>query len=460
MSPRLYLSALFLAFFSLWSAAQESGYYFRINLSEYADEELIVARYLGKSILVHGKITLDPEGNGEYASIDREGIYLLVFPDSSRYEIMVSGEGTYEIYQEDKHLELRSNPGSEAFAFFNTKNKQAVDLLDSLQRNNSEAGRSGNRDTRSISRELRNELDSLVHAYAKTFSGNFAGTYFKALLPMKMPPMTNDSTLSDSLRWMLRIRYYRDHYLDNINFNEPAMLYTPVIELSIHQYLGKIVPQSIVGQDEAIDLILQKSSVKEIDEFLLKQLFTYYHSKLSDPVAEHAYLYLAEKYLLPGNPAWLQSKMRKKIEDEVNFLAPASLGRIAPEIALKDENGKIISLHELEGEAILILFWDYACPSCRKIIDEFRVVLAKYFYKDIEVYTVFTGDDPEIWKAWVARNLGSDWHNTLLSGREDILKAYAIVHTPTLFILNKNHEITEKGLTVRELDNYLFELPY
>jgi thiol-disulfide isomerase/thioredoxin len=152
--------------------------------------------------------------------------------------------------------------------------------------------------------------------------------------------------------------------------------------------------------------------------------------------------------------------MKSILQEELERLKPTALGSIAPEITLPDQAMQYCSLTDHEANATIILFWNYSCTTCRRILDDFRKVTAEYDYKNIKVYTVFTGDDKEVWDAWVVRRLNSDWTNTWLSGHDEVLKTYRIERIPTLFLLNAQFEIVDKGMTVGELDKYLLDMPY
>ncbi len=50
----------------------------------------------------------------------------------------------------------------------------------------------------------------------------------------------------------------------------------------------------------------------------------------------------------------------------------AKLGEPAPEFTLPDLSGKLVSLDDLGERNILLLFWNPACGSCRRMVDDLK----------------------------------------------------------------------------------------
>ncbi len=57
---------------------------------------------------------------------------------------------------------------------------------------------------------------------------------------------------------------------------------------------------------------------------------------------------------------------------------PAELGKVVPDLSLKDVNGKDLRLSDFrksdkaEGKPLLVLFWSYKCPSGRVILEDVK----------------------------------------------------------------------------------------
>jgi peroxiredoxin len=77
-------------------------------------------------------------------------------------------------------------------------------------------------------------------------------------------------------------------------------------------------------------------------------------------------------------------------------------GMPAPEIALKNVEGKIVPLSSLKGKVILLDFWASWCGPCRKENKHLVKLYAKYKSKGFEIYSVSLDDDINDWKTAIA----------------------------------------------------------
>jgi len=77
--------------------------------------------------------------------------------------------------------------------------------------------------------------------------------------------------------------------------------------------------------------------------------------------------------------------------------AAIAVGTMAPEIALPDANGKIISLTSLRGKYILVDFWASWCGPCRGENPNVVAAYEKYKKKNFTVLGVSLDDDKASW---------------------------------------------------------------
>jgi peroxiredoxin len=460
MSKQFYLSIILSAFFSAYSFSQEISLSIRLDFPEYADRPIGIAHYYGENIVLHGEVKLDRTGKAVYEKSGPQGIYLLLLPDSLHYEFLVSQKGSSTIVARNDSLILYSNEEGKCFELFNKLSAEAKSKADSLRSLLSQSGNTDKSVIRSEIQTVRKELDDSLRYLAKKMNGSLAGNYFKALLSYEMPDIGKTGNSSgDSFLWMENIKHYQEHYLDNITWDDARLIYTPVVEDRLITYLEKVVLHSGEGLCRAVDSILARTTNPQMREFILKIMLEKFRLSLQDPVYELAFICLVNKYILTENSSWPDAEMKEKLQTHINKIKYSAIGQPAPEIILPDKNGKLCPLKEPNARITVVIFWDYACPTCRRILDELRKTTGRYNYKNVAVYTVFTGDDEEIWRAWEAKVLSPNWTNTIISGNKTVLSSYNIQRTPSLFLLNRDKVIIDKDFTVRELDEYLFKLP-
>jgi thiol-disulfide isomerase/thioredoxin len=135
------------------------------------------------------------------------------------------------------------------------------------------------------------------------------------------------------------------------------------------------------------------------------------------------------------------------------------LGNRAPEISLKNPEGKTISLSSLRGKLVLLDFWASWCGPCR--MENPYVVSAFNQYKDkkyqnakgFTIYSVSLDMDPNAWKKGIEKDkLVWENHVSDLKGwNSEAAKRYQVNGIPYNLLLNEEGIIIRKNLRGEEL---------
>jgi thiol-disulfide isomerase/thioredoxin len=134
--------------------------------------------------------------------------------------------------------------------------------------------------------------------------------------------------------------------------------------------------------------------------------------------------------------------------------APRGLAAVAghppaPEIALKDVDGKPVKLSELRGRVVLVNFWATWCPPCRKEIPSLTRLQKLFRPEQLSVLAVNIGEDEETVFGFVP----DPGFTILLDLKSASLRSWQVRSLPATFVVDREGRIALRAVGGREFDD-------
>jgi hypothetical protein len=430
----------------------------------FSNKSAKIAYYYGKKIFLLDSAQLDERGEGIVSGEHHEGIYLLLLSDSPALEFMVTEALHYIVTQSvsvsGTRVTVTGNRVTEAYADFLLQKAHYKLQADSLNKSFKNLNYPDvNLVGQDLLREVQDSFDIYTNALIQKFEGSLLSAYLKSQLQVKIPQewMEDIEGNVDSCKLVSQLNYFRDHYFDNIVWYDPRLIYTPILADKVDIYLDKLTQLNPKSLASSLDKVLSLQSDSAVFKYIIGHLIATYENRKNTGLGEYAYLHLIGNYYLTGKTPWIDSNASTAILTEFEKLKPVSLTMRCPDINLPDNKGQMHSLHELNSDYIIVIFWDHSCTACKRVLTDMANVLSIHRFQNVQVFTIYSGNDPDIWQAFIARKIPSGWINTIQSGPTDYLFMYNISRIPTIFILDKNKTIQSKNITVPEVNSFLFD---
>lgn len=387
-------------------------------------------------------LSIDDKGKTTFYKKDLpQGIYLLVFQPGNEYLEFIYEGNTLELSfdMQDVMGTIQSNSKANN-AHFSRLNY--VREIEKRLEGKDEAEKAS----------IIAEHDLYQDKFLADNANNLAGKMVKASLSPKIPKeLTDQNTI---------FYYYRAHYFDNFDFSAPWLLRTPFFEEKINTYLNDLtVPQP----DSLIDgwerLLRKATANDEVFKYLLiKAVNLYASSKVMGQDA--LYVHFVDNYYLRGLAPWIEEDALAKMRERVDKMRNCLIGKTAKDFEIRDAEGKITRLHELQSEYIVLLFVTEDCTLCRREEDVLKGQMQEWPEDVLLVEVVLHANDEQL--ASYTSDLAAPWEVYTPSGTTGSACSdnYDLYSTPRIYLLDRDKQILLKQLgaeKVREALDYIRE---
>ena len=484
----LFLLGSIICSFSQNSSNNAEGRDIKVNVPSLAGRKLYLGTYYDKNLIVADSCRIDGTGNGEFLNPKKytNGVYFLVTPNLAKLNDFIIGNNQhFSIFADTLPNVPQTILGSEDNDLFKKYNDFIMvkgPQINEIERSYAEAGLFADSNDRrrnyalqmqQLDGEIRGFRDQIMRENPETFIAQLFNLMRKPDVPTTLPIVNGKPDSS------YPYRYLKEHYWDDIYFNDPSLLHTPIVKDRTSMFEDKL--------DEYFDRVVSPdpdSVIKEIRYMMAfsrsnKEMYSFFLNKFTNKFWVPKYLgqdkifaFLYENYFAQGDTILVTPESRKNVRENYYKIVGNIVGNPAAPMVLRDTADKKISLYDVKAPLIFIIFWDPSCGHCRtqvpRVDSFYEAVWRK---KGVAVFTMNMNRNNDLgnWRSFINENNLKDWHNgyepdadvmeEAKKGR-NIRQSYNIHETPTFYLIDKDKKIIAKSPLILETFNDIIDLKY
>ncbi len=458
------LSICFLWICSGTAMGQGYKYSFKINGSQ--DSVAYLASYYGEKLFYNDTARVDKKGRYVFKGKEekRGGIYAFVLPNQKYFELIIT-EPQFSLETDTldfiRHMRVKGSVENQVFfeqmkfiAVQNDKVQPLIAQRDSLSKLDKE-----HPELKSVQEQL-TRLDEEVRESRLQIVSDYPNLYVSKVFSATQDPEVPDSLgdgLDEKEKQQLRFQYYKEHFLDGIDFSDERVMRMPVFQQKLVRYLEKLtaqVPDSIIVS--AKELVEKSRANKEMFRYVLTYITSHYEqSKIMGMDA--VFVAMVQEYYANGDAYWMKEEKRKDLVERANKMAPTLVGKRAPYLRMQDTSGVWQNMYEIDAPITVLFIWDPDCGNCKKAIPKLIDFYKEYKDKGVVIYAVSTDFENDQWIKYLREHPDMSWINVSDSPKypNAFRDVYDVFSTPRLFVLDQNKIIKAKRLGVEQLPDFI-----
>ncbi|MDZ7881096.1 MAG: DUF5106 domain-containing protein [Saprospiraceae bacterium] len=442
------------------------GYAIKIRLTEFDKDTIYLGYALGNQTYLRDTAILDKKtGFFTFQKADKKleaGVYLVVTPpDNNYFQIMVSENeqhftmttSTLDFYGQAKFTGSKDNELFYTYMRFLSTKRGEAEAAGELRKTDQAAG---TQKLELLDKDVKAYQNDLIQKNPKSISAMLIKTAIEVETPL-FPEIT-DKEKNEFARYL----HYKEHFFDNYEMANPAMLRTNALAQRIDTYIEKLTPQHPDSICESLDRVLElvKPSKETFQNFFVTYLNKYIKSNIVGYDAIH--VHLTKKYIETGlTDDFIPKENKIKLVDQANRLFPILIGKKATDIKTFKEDNSMITLSDIKSKYTVLFFFAPDCGHCQKqsplLVEFLQKAKAKNIDVNILAVCTYVGPDkmPECWKYVKEKGFG-DFINTVDPYMISRYKTYFNVETtPQVYVLDENKTIRSKGIEAKQLEEVL-----
>jgi peroxiredoxin len=310
--------------------------------------------------------------------------------------------------------------------------------------------------TAELDQKVATQYDSLF-AYIRAYTVRNQGSLHAKMLKagtIPEPPKRIPAEIKGK-RNPVYSNWVRLHYWDNYDFKDERLLNSNLYADALIRQLNRFtppIPDSFYAViNRAVASMPENGAFYRFTLLYLMQQF-----EMSEaPNADRLFVYLVDHYVKKGKTPFIDQATFLRLEDKADFHRSNLTGNPAPPMTLQDENGKTVSLNQLNAPFTMLVFYSPLCQHCREDLPAIYATYQAYAPKGLVAMAVNTDKEFDYWRKFALTEQMSWYDVADPELKNEFQLAYGAWNLPVIFLLDKDKKILRKRIKAGNLDAVL-----
>ena len=308
--------------------------------------------------------------------------------------------------------------------------------------------------------EAEAQRDGLIAEREAFYQERFAAhpeSFFTAFKRAELnPPIADIRTADGRPDKAAQVAAYRAAFWDNVDFSDPRLLATPVVNEKLARYFDEFVPQRADSVIAAADALLKRAEGHPDYVRALQQGITMHfrpgYTDIMDP--EAVFVHMVRNYYTREAAPYMDSMQVYALQNQAGMMDASLVGKPAPMIKAPGADGREKTLQSLRAPYVIVYIYNPECDHC---IEETPKLAAwtRQHRSEVDVYAIALSTEDAKWKAFIKEFGIQSWTNVHDPSDQVIFRTYYVDTTPELYLLGPDRKIIGKNLTTEDLDDYV-----
>ncbi len=461
---------LLLVFISSELFAQQTE--IKINFKGTKDTLAVLGYYYGKDKYIEDTTVINTKGEAVFSKTDKynTGMYFVALPQTRNifFSFLIGKQQKFNITAEvtENHFKNIGYKNSEINDHFNIFNDSLNSIGRKFQKYKSLFT------TPSLAKEEKSRIKDTLknitenkNIFLRNAYKTEKNTSLKAIIGLIIEPEVPKINIpenvqnKDSFLQMKQYYYYKNHYWDNVDFEDETIIRTAFFIPKFEKYISKILiqnPDTLVN--ESIKLIEKARGNIQAFAYMINYMLTY-NEKVKFMGMDKIFVEIGKKYYVSGDAVWSDSAYIAKITEKVFRTEPNLIGQKAPAInGVYNLKNKPINMYDIDAEYLIIIFWEPSCGHCKTEVPKLYEIYTDLIKKgiDVEVIAMLGDKDTTKWRTFIKEKNIKDWVNVWDKNWNSNFKIfYDIYSTPTIYVLDRKKKIIAKRITSEQVKVFI-----